>query len=641
MLYMCMASRVVWGNGVMVVGLRFNRRVSAIVAALVALAIVLVGCGARIDTVLTVSAQGAGERVMTLTLPADEADELIGGTAAAEASIRAALPEQLAFSGIRAEPDGSLAATFTLAFASPAEYIDKAEALLELGGGAVVSPNFAVSDSLLRQGMEIRESYTSASLLTWLFVALADDGVVRGSAGISDMYELGSTGVAYEGQDLPQTSGSIRAEVLEDSGFSSVSMATDLTDLANIRRVVTYLPGANVDPQKYERFFATVVPDEATLTESGEGWRLEFAGTADQVADATNQVLASDETFLLANVEESASAPASLTLSIEQFASCANVCAADAPALTDTFTLAPAFSSAPLEVDAAAGEPVSIEYVPAILSVAQSIDFGIFDNVTSVAEFSVSETDAELVGDGFERLLAPPEGAGSLERESGEGVVTYVVTVEALVEDFSAVYTSWAPLGGLNVQDAPGANVLGGAKFYSFEPGLNSVVATHRILDAAPTTVTTPFGVWVSRGATESTQPSGSLAFETQGLTIAGLVAALTGLLVLAVGAFLIVRHRRRLVTIGKAARSGAAARLAEATLDKEFSFEARAAIATPSLMDVASAHHALHPIRSLSSSSFPTRPRPTASVDLSSISPTPSFRTKASLFDVRSQTGK
>src|SRR5690625_7766025 len=83
------------------------RRWKAFLAATLAM-IVLVGCGARIDTVLTVEKDESGTREMHLTLSESDFEEYVEGSVDdLEAVIKENLPEQLEVSDITTD-DGDL-----------------------------------------------------------------------------------------------------------------------------------------------------------------------------------------------------------------------------------------------------------------------------------------------------------------------------------------------------------------------------------------------------------------------------------------------------------------------------------------------------------------------------------------------------
>ena len=570
-----------------------RRRRSLAALTVLVFALVLVGCGARIDTVLTVGSNGSGTRVMTLTLPADDVDELKGGLSAANSAITSALPAELDYSGLETGADGSLTTTFTLSFQSSAEYVEKAEALLDLADSSARVPLFTVTESPLVQGLAIDESYTSAALLQWLFSALIDDGVVGESTNRNDMYELGSTVLDYGGQRYTTQGGYVRAELVDDAGFSAVTMSTDATDIENIHRAITFVANPEQYTTRYEEYFAVATPAGAKLERTEGTWTLSFSGTSDQVEAATDVALSTNGTILDISISRSERDPASLTLTVDDFTSCAGVCSLDAPPLTDEVSTREEFSSEPLAIEPSGGEPVVLAFVPEFESTTQYLSFGLFGTVSATTTFTVANASADLVGDGFERLLAPD--IGTMTNSVGPDSTTYNVTIEAPADQFDAAYSAWAPAGGLTIEHAPGSNLFGETTMYAFEPGLDSVTGAHPVLDPAPATVGLPFGKWVTAGASRASQVGGPLTLQAQGLTSAGLVAVGFAALLLVVGLVVLVALGRRL--------EGSRGVL----LGSAFPPANRASPGGPSLLDLDYQHRSRASRPTLRTSSFPS----------------------------------
>ncbi|ROR65337.1 hypothetical protein EDD26_0703 [Agrococcus jenensis] len=309
-----------------------------------AIATLLVGCGARIDTIMRIAADGSGTRVMVLILPAEDAEQLIGGISAVDASVERHLPEELSYSGIAVQADGALSATISMSFASTDEYLSKATALLAASGVSRPSPLFSVAKSPLVSVLRIEEEFTSAELLGWLFAGLEEDGVI---ASASNAWEFGDTTLEYAGQAAVMHDGRMVASLINDRGFARVTVRTDIRDASEATRAITYEMGADSDPVLYERYLADHTPEGAQLIRNGNVWAVSFSGTLDVVAAATDVALDTEGTVLAATVEPAADDPASVTLTLEDSSSCANVCAADAPPLTDVVTVALASTRKP------------------------------------------------------------------------------------------------------------------------------------------------------------------------------------------------------------------------------------------------------------------------------------------------------
>ncbi|WP_372969125.1 hypothetical protein [Microbacterium sp.] len=518
-----------------------------VLAAFALLSIVcLTGCGAVVDTLLAVNRDGSGTRTMTLSLSAEDAENLAGGSTAADASIRSHLPESMEYTGITTGPDGALTLTLTLAFDSTADYADKVSALLKAGGDTSGAVDFDVSDSILVSGVSITESFSSQSLLGWLFDGLVEDGIVEsGSRG--NLSELGTTSMTFDGADLAVSSGFISATSVEDNGFTEVAMHTDISDTDTIHRTIDFVGAGDVDAAVYDEYFAEHTPKGADIRRTDGTWSVSIQGNADAVAKATSDVMGSESQFSL-EVKSAQGDPASLAVSLVNASSCENVCSIDAPPLVDDISAASDMSPASFTMDLEAGETAELEYVPAFTSLSQKVTIGLFGDVTSTARFSVPSDAVALVGDGFIDLLAPAAGSGSLNTSEVDGQTTYAVTVSGgSIDEFNAAYSAWAEGGGLSSTSADGGNIFWASEFYSFTPAASSVIGTHIVEAPDPAILELPFGSWVSAGSAEASG-SGMVEVRSAGFTLAGLVGMGTLMLAAAAGVFLLARNRRALV---------------------------------------------------------------------------------------------
>lgn len=546
----------------------------------VATVIVLSACGARIDTTMTVAGDGSGSRVMVLTLTAEDTQKLAGGMAAVEASVQKNLPAQLDYSGLQGAPDGGISLTFTLAFDNPAEYHEKAQALLALGGDESTEVDFVVTDSLLLKGIDRGESFTSYGLVKWMFDGLLADGIVP-AENATDMYEIGDTVLNFDGDSVSLSGRYIYSDVL-DNGFTSVSMQTDIADPDAITRRITFTVDAAQfaasDPV-YEEYFAAATPDGADLVATADGsWEMTFSGDAAALASNTDQALsATGSTFDLES-GTSADDPATLVTTVTETASCVNICVTGSgDSLRDTVTGAAEYTPAQADVDLADNEPVSFSYAAPIASVDADFTFGLLGSVTAAMHFVVATSDVARVGDGFMTLFESATDAATVTSVEGSTDTTFTAIITAADADaFAAAYAQWAPEATMLAVPAENSGVFTSDVRYVINPRLDSVLQGHDVVGATTTSVMLPFGQKPSAsglaglaglvGLTGGVDIDGStvtvsgtdpaFSFESQGPTVAGFVLIGGLILAAAVGVLLLVRFRRPLVAKLQAVRA-------------------------------------------------------------------------------------
>lgn len=546
------------------------RRAISVILALATVG-VLTACGAVIDTTMTVANDGSGSRVMVATLSGEDLATLSNGSAAIDASIQKNLPAELTYSGITPTADGGVTVTLTLAFTSSDDYKKKAQALLSKGGNVEAALDFSVTDSLLLKGIRIDEDFTSSDLLKWLFDGLIADGVVA-EADASNMYELGSSVLNYGGASVTQN-GSYDYTTVVDNGFAGISMATDIADPDKITRTITY----SVAPAKYaankalyDEFFATSTPSGADLTEEEDGtWAMTFNGDAKAISKHTDTATGGTGSELSVKTASAADDPATLTTTVTDVASCESICASGA-AVQDTVTGGAGYTPEAIEVDTSASEPVVFENVPAVTSADTKVEFGMFGAVTGTVTFVVPNKSVALVGDGFATLFTPAKGVGSFTSDKGKNDTTFTTVIKGDdVVTFAAAFTQYVPGSLISAVEHDGSGLFGREMSYVINPRLSAILNRHAVTGAITTSVALPLGQSVSSAPGEFTAKNGitgtTLAFtgaDAQAAFVAGgpTFAGLLGIALLVMGfvalAFLLVRHRHRVLSTVKGARA-------------------------------------------------------------------------------------
>lgn len=474
-------------------------RVAASVVVMVSM-FVLAACGAVIDTALTVKADGSGARTMVLTVPADDAAKISGGAAAIDASVRKRLPKPVEYSGAT-DTGGVITATFTIPFASDDAYRAAVQTVLAAGSQSGESV-LEISDSRLKKGIAVDESFDSADLLEWAFDGLVDDGVVSsGDAG--SMYEIGTTTLTYEGKTTTLSSGSISHEQMDDAGFTDVTMATTVTNIeaTAFERTVTFTAdakAAKANKKTYEAFFADDLAG-LDVKKSGEGtWTVTIAGDAAAIEKATSQAMQAESTRFAVERTSAKNDPITLLIDVDDHTSCANVCAAEVRSLVDAFSAPDGFDPRTAEIRTSADEPATFVYALPVREVSSKLDVGLFGALALTIDVAVDSDVVQLAPDGFTAVLDPGDH-GALAEATADGVTTYTATITGDdAAELNANLTAWAPGAMLAVQDIPG-NPFVDVQGYALAFSLDNLVPGHPV-SSSTAAVTVPFGHSVGDG---------------------------------------------------------------------------------------------------------------------------------------------
>ena len=533
-----------------------------LIASAIAIAIVglLTACGANIGTTMNVEATGSGTRVMELTVSGQDVARLNGGTAAADASIRKRLPQAVTYSGLQPTSDGGETATFTVSFDSTDAYKKIVSDLLTAGGGTPSDVNFSVSNSTLVQGMTLNESFTSYDLLKWMFDGLVTDGIV--SAGnSSNMYSIGSNVVNYGGISKAQ-GGIFNFTSVQNNGFDTVTMQTEIVDTGHIKRTIEYTASSDhaaANKDIYAKFFAESTPNGAHLEGPSAGtWTMTFSGTPAVIAASTSKALGGSPSQFELRLSNMQGDPSERNLDVIDNASCNAVCAESTP-ITDNVTTGTGYSPKSSAIDTTVNVPTAFTYAPPITSVSSAFQFNPDGGVTGTVKFAVPKSSVSAVGDGFAKRWKPAAGDGTIKTTVDGSVTTYTVTISGKTPSlFASAFKKWAPRSSVTVSDMAGSGPFTQDTQYDITPALADLTGSHTITGQTTSDVVLPFGQWVTAsdngvkqqagitGVTVSTRGAGTaIHLRTSGPTIGGLLLAGGILVILAIAVFFLARHRR------------------------------------------------------------------------------------------------
>ncbi|MDO5723612.1 MAG: hypothetical protein Q4P33_04335 [Flaviflexus sp.] len=420
------------------------------------LAVFLAGCGAKIDTLLTVDATGKGSRVMTLNLSADDLEEISASIDDIDTSIAQHLPEQLEYSGITESGDG-YSATLTMTFTDADDYRSQVQQIFNAGDipWDENSLIFNSSQEKFVSGVTIIETYTSADLLAWLTNGLVSDGLLD-EGNVSNAYELGQTTVSYDGVDYDSFN-QVTLDKRVDNGFTDVSSIISLTETGfhreftfGIDSKAQYTSNSDLYDGHFseiEELGAQVSKDDSS---TGVSWTVAF-DAADPAAliDLSNKILSSEESVFTA---ETAYDSGSITTTITSYAECSTICASGSSATSIRETIVPSTDSSQ------AGDPPVVEtpYSPGtplettvrtplpMENVGLELNLDPTGAVSSIFRFSLPS--AEIAGmsqDIADSLLQGGQGAVNSEEQEDNTVFSVKISGDS-PEEFTSNYSTWA-----------------------------------------------------------------------------------------------------------------------------------------------------------------------------------------------------
>lgn len=433
------------------------RRGIKIIALLAAVA-VLTACGARIDTVMKVNADGSGVREMVLTLGLDDQDEITGGIDALDASIQRHKPASIEYSGISIDAESNWVATFSIPFDSPTDYRDKAAAALQASDiDWHQGEGIAVLDSPLVKGLDISETFSSYDLLKWLFDGLRADNVVSESSN-GNMWESGDSSIEFNGITY-EASQPLNFDEVVDLGFDGISMSTEIS-ADHIARDITFAVAdkaqARANSELYDEYFASLEGDGVTVENStagtGSTWTVSFeADTTARIVELTNKALSSDGTALDVTYAPSEYDPLTSVLTVLSTAECTQVCSPSNRSVTDaisapgyTWTYGGWYTEGDIaSVDAVSGtDPASFQREHTVSSAALRISLDGTPRVT--VDVTVDPETHAGIGDTLVQMLAAEKDGSGVEIKEGAEDVTYTVVIQAeTIDALGPAYEQW------------------------------------------------------------------------------------------------------------------------------------------------------------------------------------------------------
>lgn len=301
-------------------------RYISLLAAFFLIVFTFAGCGAVIRTEMTVDSDFKGERIITVTVSDEDLQKVSGGSAALNEIASSHLPSALTYSSAQSGSD--YVQVFTLSFSDRQDYNSKISELLALDPeNSEPEIYFDIKDTLFKTGVFVKESFSSAALLGWYKLAIAQAGIISESE--SNWYELDDGELIINGQSYSSSGYGFYVDEQETACFEGCDVSTVLnTDGTFTRTIVFAVSNPLIEEFSAEKnvnienYLKELAPEDCrfTKTESSYSTELAFefsADTAEGIVDITNRLLQSDTNSLSveAAVNEEAAGMARLTVS--------------------------------------------------------------------------------------------------------------------------------------------------------------------------------------------------------------------------------------------------------------------------------------------------------------------------------------
>lgn len=402
------------------------------------------GCGATVDTVLTLNTDGSGVRKFTATVLKDDLAKVVGGATAVDALVKQNKPAELSYGGVTTNAAGTAVFSFSVEFADSKQYQTKIIAIL--GAGGVVKDGdllvMGTYGSPFKTGTEVQENFSSLDLLAWLTNAMIDAGQVQESDR-GQVLTTGTNSIVIGG--VPhQVYGNIDYSNVQSFSLRGLRVTTDGVGTATLTRTIVFdlAPEAYAhDPKGFDDFFTKATPSGGKLTKPASGeslWTMTFsASTPADLAKATNQALSSQATEFSVTSEADSQSPLMVTTTVTDKVECPAICAQDAR--VQSMVVVPTGwqteRAQPVDgkqvIDTTGGQPVTLSRSASVGLVSIKAQLARGSTNTAIVALSLPAADDALIGTGFKAAIAAHAGGRPIAVAKGAGTVTYSVSLTA------------------------------------------------------------------------------------------------------------------------------------------------------------------------------------------------------------------
>ncbi len=195
------------------------------------------GCGATVDTNMTIEDGFTGDRTISLTIDSEDLTEYVtGGITGLETVITENIPSEMTYD-ITTNESGASVINFHITFSSLEDYKTKVTAILTAGGFTEAPEiEYDRQDNPFKQGVVFTEDFDSIDLMEWYKNALQTAGIISESS-TSNWYERGQGTVAVAGMEFSENY-DIYINEMVDNTLNDIDVETTVSMDGSIVRVV-------------------------------------------------------------------------------------------------------------------------------------------------------------------------------------------------------------------------------------------------------------------------------------------------------------------------------------------------------------------------------------------------------------------
>ncbi len=432
-------------------------RTRASLAAVALLTLVVSGCGAAVDTELSLESEEQGSRTMVAILDEEDIELEELDVDAIDDALSDNVPDGLTYDGMDSNDDGARA-TFVLDFDSMDDYESKVQALLDAGDVSLdPAIDISVTENPLVEGLNVDENFTSADLLQWIPEALVSDGAIDEELESLVFAGDGESEVIFEDETYPSSTLPIWIDDVADNGFDGVIVRNTIADDSSISTEIVFgSTGTMSQTQRglVDDYFDEATPEGAEVSEDvDEDWysggrTMTFTSESpEELTENLATALGSESNEITFAEEPSSEDPTLFEITYEGTLDDSSVASPSASAVEHEVILPQGWNTADEQGSAAWSDTnedgetvVTVDGAEFSVTFERSVPLETIDSATEISlggglahtfEFRASEESVEEVGDAFEELLTPAEDTGSLETSQDDGSTVYTVTFEA------------------------------------------------------------------------------------------------------------------------------------------------------------------------------------------------------------------
>lgn len=215
------------------------KKIGLLLIMFVLMSFAMTGCGAKINTTLTISKDFSGQRKIDVIIENEDLSENVtGGINALKSTADSNIPKEMTYT---VSPSGDKTMlTFIIEFQDLDDYRTKVASIISYGSNKELTPEITYEnlDTVFKKGVKLKENFTSFDLLQWYFDAIKKANIVSHS-DTSEWYELGDNVVDIDGVKY-ENSSKLSIDEQELSCLSGIDVKTILNLDGTITREIVF-----------------------------------------------------------------------------------------------------------------------------------------------------------------------------------------------------------------------------------------------------------------------------------------------------------------------------------------------------------------------------------------------------------------